>query len=204
MTPLVTLIALAAALFMPQDNGGWKAKRLAIVLQHSGAQRATGAGWISMITRILAMRPEKSEVALIGFDRDFEQLDNARFKRHAVVLQTFSNDADELSGAVRDIVFHGPSPVWDALMIALGDGKPESTPERILLFSNGMDNASATTFDALEAAASKAKVPVICVYIPNDPPQGGDARLKKIAKASGGKFIDTRQPGAWEQLTGSL
>src|SRR5579862_5331394 len=179
MTPLVTLIALAAALFAPQDSGGWKTKRLAIVLQHSGAQRATGAGWTSMITRILAMRPEKSEAAIIGFDRDFEQLDNARFKRRAVVLPTFSSVSDELAGAVRDIVFHGPSLVWDALMIALGDGNSDSTPERILLFSNGMDNASATTFDALEAAVSKSKVPVICIYIPNDPPQGGDARLKK-------------------------
>jgi hypothetical protein len=198
------LLSLALLAGMPQDSGGWKAKRVAIVVQHSGAHMPLSAAFVSMLQRIVAMRPEKSEVGIVGFDHDFEQLEGNHFRRRAVVLQSFSTDSDELNGAVRDMVFHGPSPTWDAIMIALGDGKPENTPDRILLFSNGMDNASQTTFDNLEAAAHKASVPVISIYFPADPVAGGDTRLKKLAKASGGKFIDTRQPNSWEALLASL
>jgi hypothetical protein len=89
-------------------------------------------------------------------------------------------------------------------MIALGDGKPETTPDRILLFTNGMDNASQTTFDNLEAAVHKAGVPVISIYFPAEPTGGGDTRLKKLAKASGGRFIDTREKNSWELLVAAL
>jgi hypothetical protein len=67
-----------------------------------------------------------------------------------------------------------------------------------------VDNASATTFDNLEAAAHKAAVPIVSIYFPAEPAGGGDTRLKKLAKASGGKFIDTRQPNSWELLVAAL
>jgi hypothetical protein len=202
MIPTILLVTALAAI--PQDSGGWKAKRVAIVVQHSGAHMPLSAAFVSMLQRILAMRPEKSEVGIVGFERDFEQLEGNHFRRRAVVLEPFSTDSEELNQAVRDMVFHGPSPTWDAVMIALGDGKPENTPDRILLFSNGMDNASTTTFDSLEAAAHKVSVPVVSIYFPAEPTGGGDTRLKKLAKASGGKFIDTRQPNSWESLVASL
>jgi len=204
MTQLTTLLCLALLGVLPQDTPGWKAKRVAIVVQHSGAHMPLGAAFVSMIQRILALRPAKSEAGIVGFDRDFEQLEGNHFRRRAVVLEPFSTDSDELSQTVRDMVFHGPSPIWDAVMIALGDGKPETTPDRILLLTNGVDNASKTTFDDLEAAARKTAVPVISIYFPAEPPGGGDTRLKKLVKASGGKFIDTRQPNSWELVVAAL
>ena len=100
---------------MPQDSGGWKAKRVAIVIQHSGAHMPLSAAFVSMVQRILAMRPEKAEAGIVGFERDFEQLEGNHFRRRAVVLESFSTDADELNQAVRDMVFHGPSPIWDEI-----------------------------------------------------------------------------------------
>jgi hypothetical protein len=204
MTPLTILLCLALLGVPPQDTPGWKAKRVAIVVQHSGANMTLGAAFVSMVQRVLALRPAKSEAGIVGFDRDFEQLEGNHFRRRAVVLEPFSTDSEELSGAVKDMVFHGPSPIWDAVMIALGDGKPETTPDRILLLTNGMDNASKTTFDDLETAARKTGVPVISIYFPEQPTGGGDTRLKKLTKASGGKFIDTRLPNSWESIVASL
>ncbi len=196
MTPLTTLLCLTvlatSSTFdppagVPQDSSGWKAKRVAIVIQHSGAHRALSTAFVSLVQRILALRPEKSEAGIVGFDRDFEQLDGGRFHRRAVVLEPFSTDAEELNQAVRDMVFHGPSPIWDAVMIALGDGKPDNTPDRILLFTNGVDNASATTFDNLEAATRKAAVPVVSIYFP------AEAHRRRRFP-----FEETRQSQRWQ------
>ncbi len=153
----------------------------------------------SILSRILATRPEKAEVSIVGFDRDFEQMDGNRFKRSATVLQERTADAEALQEAVAGMVFHGPSPICDALMLAL-----DAKPERILLVSNGIDNASRSFFDEVLASAEKAKIPVTSLYLAAEPTAGGDSRLKKLAKNTGGRFIDIRLRDSWEQLMASL
>jgi hypothetical protein len=195
----MTLAPLLVALALLQGGDSWKTKNVTIVVQHSGAHRAMNATITSMLNRILATRPETAEAAIIGFDRDFEQLDGNRFKRTAAVLQERTADADALTEAVAGMVFHGPSPIYDALILAL-----DAKPERILLVSNGIDNASKASFDDVLASAEKAKVPVTTLYLAADPTAGGDSRLKKLAKNTGGRFIDIRLRDSWDQLMGSL
>lgn len=193
MTTLLLLLAL-------QDPGAWKAKSLSIVVQHSGAQRSMGPAILSLLQRILALRPEETEVGMVGFDRDFQQLEGQRFSRKPAELQARTTDRDALHEAVSGLVFHGPSPVYDAVMLTLETQKPE----RILLVSNGIDNASQTSFDELLAAAGKAGVPVSILYLAAEPPSGGDTRLKKLAKATNGKFVDIRLKDSWDQLMSAL
>jgi hypothetical protein len=204
LTTLLCLVVLAPAPRPAQDPDAWKVARVAIVIQHSGAHRTLATAFVSLVDRILALRPEKSEAGIVGFDRDFEQLEGARYRRRPVVLESFSTDGETLREAVHGMVFHGPSPVWDAIMLAIGDGTSDTKPDRILVFTNGMDNASQTSFDALEAAARKAAVPITSIYFPETPTGGGDTRLKKLAKASGGRFIDTREKNSWESLVAAL
>src|SRR2546422_913379 len=115
---ILLLFFLSSILATPQDSN-WKAKRLAIVVQHSGTHRTNSAGIVNMLERILAMRPEAAEAGIIGYDRDFEQLEGARFRRRPILLQPLSTDGDGLREAVRGMVFHGPSPIWDGVMLAL-------------------------------------------------------------------------------------
>jgi len=196
------LLLLFLTLF--QDSAPWKAKSVTIVVQHSGAHRTENAMITGLLQRVLATRPENAQVSIIGFDRDFEQLEGNRFRRRAIVLTPLTTDASDLREAIGNMVFHGPSPVWDAVMLAVGSGKSDERPERILLFSNGIDNASEASLEDAENAAHKAEVPVSCVYLPSNPPAGGDGRLKRLAKATGGKFIDLREKNSWDVLMSAL
>lgn len=201
----MTLLLLFLALFQASSQAGdWKVKSVAMVVQHSGAHRTQNTMIVGLLERVLATRPATAEVSIVGFDRDFEQLEGARFRRNPVVLQTLSSDGADLHDAVAGMVFHGPSPVWDAVIMALGKSKSEEHPERILLFSNGIDNASQATIDDAEEAARKMEVPISCVYLPATPTGGGDGKLKKLAKATGGKFIDLREKNSWDILMSAL
>jgi hypothetical protein len=194
---MMTTLLLCFALW--QDPGAWKTRNLTIVVQHSGAHRAVGPVIVSLLQRIFAVRPSSVEVSLIGFERDFQQLEGQRYLRKAEVLQPRTTDTDALSEVAAGLVFNGPSPIYDAVIASLAD-----KPDKILLISNGVDNASQASFDDLMAAAGKANVPITTLYFFAEPTSGGDTRLKKLAKATGGRFIDVRVKDTWEQLVGAL
>ena len=82
----------------------------------------------------------------------------------------------------------------------MGAGKPGL----ILLVSNGLDNASEAGFDELLKQAGQSGVPVITLYFAVQPPAGGESHMRKLAKASDGKFIDIRAKDSWDQLLASL
>jgi hypothetical protein len=194
MTPLLLALALL------QDPGAWKTKSVTIIVQHSGAHRNAAPTVSGLLTRLLAVRPPTTAIEIVGFERDFKQVENGRFKRKPEIVQQRTTDADALQEAVATFVFNGPSPIWDSIVATLDGDKPE----RILLLSNGIDNASQTSFDDMMTAAGKANVPITTLYLSSDPPAGGDSRLKKLAKATNGRFIDVRLKDSWEQLMGAL
>ena len=181
------------------DRPAWKPARVAVVMQNSGALREYGPALLSMIKRLLASKPEAAEAAIVAFETKFQQLDGGRFRRKPSVLQAYTADADDFSEALSSLLFNGPSPVYDALLQALSMEKTEL----ILLVSNGVDNASEAEFDEVLKQAGPA-VPVIVLYFPSQPPAGGDTRMRKLAKSSGGKFIDIRAKDAWDQLNAAM
>lgn len=197
------MLALLLALALPAQAAPWKASHVALIWQHSGAQRSLGPSVLTMLKRILEDKPEVTEVTLIGFEAKFQQLDGGRFARKPAVLHPRTADIESLKEVLANTPFQGPSPVYDAVMQALGPNQSEK-PGMILLFANGLDNASETSFDDMVKRVIEDQVPVVAVYLPVQPPAGGDGRLRKLAKSSGGKFIDLRVKDSWEQLFAAL
>ncbi len=197
------MLALLLALALPAQDAPWKASHVALIWQHSGAQRSIGPSVLTMLKRILDDKPAAAEVTLIGFEPKFQQLDAGRFGRKPAVLHPRTTDIESLKEVLANTPFQGPSPVYDAVMQALGSSQDQK-PDVILLFANGLDNASETSYDDMVKRATEDRVPVVAVYLPAQPPAGGDNRLRKLAKSSGGKFIDLRVKDAWEQLLAAL
>ncbi len=186
-------------LLLGMGDPAWKPARVAVVLQNSGALRENGPALVSMLKRLIAGKPDSVQAALVAFETRFQQLDGGRFRRKPAVLQTYTADADDLGEALSGVTFNGPSPVYDALLQALALEKTDL----ILLVSNGLDNASEAEFDEVLKQAGTT-VPVVGLYYPAQPPAGGDTRLRKLAKSTGGKFIDVRAKDAWDQIHAAL
>lgn len=197
------MLALFLALVLPPQAASWKASHVALVWQHSGAQRSLGPSVRTMLRRLLDHKPESAEVTLIGFEAKFQQLDAGRFSRKPAVLHPRTADIESLKEVLAMTPFQGPSPVYDAVIQALGANQGEK-PGMILLLANGLDNSSETSFDDMVKRVIEDQVPVVAVYLPVQPPAGGDGRLRKLAKSSGGKFIDLRGKDSWEQLLAAL
>ncbi len=178
----------------------WKPSHVAVVIQHSGSHRPNGQAIRGLLNRLLDTKPETAEVTIVGFEHKFEQLEPGRFHRKPEVLLPPTSNLESLKEALANLYFNGPSPVYDAVERALESGKPGL----IVLVSNGVDNASAADFDQLLERVGKAEVPVVSLYFPLQPPSGGDSRLRKLAKTSGGKYIDIRNKDAWDQLLAAL
>ena len=199
--PLSHLIGIALlAVGLAQGDPSWKFSHVALVVQNSGALRPYGPAIVSFLDRLLAAKPEAAELTVVGFERKFQQLDGGRFRRKAIIFQPRTEDAELLKEVFGVLEFTGPSPVYDAVLQALGAGKPGL----ILLLSNGLDNASETDFDELLKQAGQAGIPVVTVYFPMQAPAGGESRMRRLAKATGGKYIDIRTKDSFDQLLAAL
>ena len=211
--PLLLLTVFAWHVFVPrtggaQDEAAWKYGHVVLTVQNSGAHRRVSLAIIEMLRRLFVLKPAGTAMSLFGFDDRFKQLDGMRWERDVVAIVSAASNPKRLEDALGELVFHGPSPVYDAVRLAIEAARkadPEDKrPGAVLLVSNGIDNASRTKFEDLEREAGQAAVPVIVIYFPDTPPQGGDTRMKKLAKASNGRFVDVRDKDSWEQLMAAL
>ncbi len=185
------------------DPPVWKYENLAVVIQHSGAHMRNAPVFVEVLNRLAAQKPPQVLVAVFGFEDKFKQKDEVRFSREARELLHPTADANELHESFRELLFRGPSPIFDCLDLALKWAAGRES-RAILLLANGIDNASQMTFEDALAAAEKAAVPILAFYFPNSPAMGGDGRMKKLAKNTGGQFIDLRTKDPWEQLLSAL
>ncbi len=195
------MLALVLAFFLQSSVPGRSSRHWTLVVQNSGAHRPNALAIISLLERLVATKPAEAQWTVVGFAEKFEQLDAERFRRRPTVLLPRTSDQDLLKETLGDLVFQGPSPVYDAVVEAMSSG---AKPDVVLLISNGVDNASETEFDDLLKKVGQARTPVVSLYFPVQPPAGGDSRLRKLAKASGGKFIDIRAKDSWDQLLAAL
>lgn len=197
-TLLLVLCGVASA-----ANGEWKYKYVAVVVQNSGAIRQNGQVMVEVLNRLAANKPAGVSMGMFGFEQQFKQLDEGRFMRRTTRLLSDTGDAAEIREAARELVFTGPSPVYDALADAL-DAAAERQPATVLLISNAIDNASDVDFEDMVRRAEKTGVPILAFYFPSNPPMNGDSRMRRLAKASNGRFIDLRLKDSWEQLLAGL
>ncbi len=186
-----------------EEAGEWKYKYLTVVVQNSGAHRPNALALIELLNRLAEIKPPSVSVSMLGFDEKFRQLEDGRFARKVLRLMADTTSAQALREAVGELVFQGPSPVYDALGDAL-DTAAKHPGSAVLLLSNAIDNASDISFDDLVRRAEKSAVPVLAFYFPTNPPQNGDARMRRLAKVSGGRFVDVRGKDSWEQLVTAL
>ncbi len=204
---MLPLLLLLLALLPPSpaaEQAGWKYKYVAVVVQNSGAHRGqSGLAVVELLNRLAAGKPAAVSLGLFAFGQEFRQLQEGRFARKAVRLLEDTASAQALREAAADLVFHGPSPVYDAVGDAL-DAAASNAGAAVLLLSNAIDNASDLSFDELTRRAEKAGIPIVAFYFPSNPPLSGDSRMRKLAKVSGGRFIDVRVRDSWEQLLAAL
>jgi VWFA-related protein len=119
-------------------------------------------------------RLETAQEAAIGFARTVRQQDLAEiieFDRRAVVLQTFTNNVDQLERAIRRTSAGGPTGMFNAIYIALDSLKKLKPEEReevrrkaIIIVSDGEDNASAFQFDGPDGILELVKKAEVALY----------------------------------------
>jgi len=202
---LCLLVAASVCLstIRARDAEQWKYRRLTIVVQTSGAHRPHALALIELLNRLANIKPADVSVEMFGFEEGFRHAAEGRFKRKPALLLSETRDREALREAAGDLVFSGPSPVYDALTEALS-AAAQGREAAVLLVSNGIDNASGSPFDEVARRVEKASIPIIAFYFPTNPPQGGDSRLRKLARVSGGCFIDVRARDSWDRLLSAL
>ena len=181
----------------------WKYKYLAVVIHNSGAHRRAALYCVDILNQLGRVKPPLVPVSMFGFEEEFQQLEGGRFARKVRLLLPDTTSADAVREAADDLVFHGPSPVYDAVDTAL-NAASEHPEAAVLLLSNGIDNASAASFKDLARRAKKTGVPILAIYLSTNPPQKGPSRMRRLAKVSGGRFIDATAQDNWQQLLAAL
>ena len=155
-----------------------------------------------------SMRSKLGEViaASVAFARSSnpnDELFAIRFNddvREAVRHRRFllADDLKDLEAAVSSLVPEGRTALYDALVAGLEHLRDGTRPRKALIvISDGGDNASHTTLDAVlaRARASNATIYTIGMYDDADDDRNPGV-LKSLARATGGQRFEPRSPGA--------
>ena len=138
----------------------------------------------------------KDEVALFAFDQQLTE------------VQPFTNDADEVIGALPGLTAYGTTALYDA--IASTAARLESRPTKrraVIVVTDGLDTASSKTASDVSGIASAIDVPVYVVVVMsphNNPQRGGNplhtdgepitTRLANLAYWTGGDMLIASTP----------
>ena len=117
-----------------------------------------------------------------------------------------------LKGAVMTNYPGSGSNILDAVSLAIGELRSPSSPlpsgpKAIVLVSDGRDNASTTTFDAVVADASSAGIPVFTIGV-GDLTTSGARLLDDLSNGTGGEYFpapdNSQIAGAYQQISNQL
>ena len=203
LSPLVPLELRAQKPSPGKEVTAWKYKYLVVVVHNSGAHRPMALYCVDILNQLARAKPPPVSVSMFGFEEEFQQLEGGRFARKVRLLLPDTTSAAAMREAADELVFHGPSPVYDAVDAAL-NAASEHPEAAVLLLSNAIDNASTASFKDLARRAKKTGVPILAIYLPTNPSQKGPSRMRRLAKVSGGRFIDASAADGWQQLLAAL
>jgi VWFA-related protein len=113
-----------------------------------------------------------------------------------------ADDAPALESALRTLVPQGRTALYDAVMQGLQRLEQASRPRKVLvLMSDGGDNASRATLDAVLARARDSNVTIytIGLFAPGDP-DTNPGLLKRLAELTGGERFLSKSPGMLLQV----
>ncbi|MGB6852261.1 MAG: VWA domain-containing protein, partial [Thermoanaerobaculia bacterium] len=124
----------------------------------------------------------RDRVALVSFDS------------RPRVESRFTNDVDQIEGALAGLEAHGSTAIYDALVFALHYFDGVKGPKALLLLSDGKDEASRFDLEGALAVAQRIGVTVYVVGL-RDLARDRDAKklLRRIARETGGQsfFIES-------------
>jgi VWFA-related protein len=152
------------------------------------------AGDYAAIVKFNNTNPEKASVV-----QDFTAIDGGA-----------GNSA--LEAAVMAPYQGSGSNILDAVSLSIGELRSPSSPlpsgpKAIVLVSDGRDNASTTTFDAVVADASDAGIPVFTIGV-GDLTTSGARLLDDLANGTGGEYFpapdNSQIAGAYQQISNQL
>ncbi|HEX5248491.1 MAG TPA: VWA domain-containing protein [Gaiellales bacterium] len=134
---------------------------------------------------LIAAKPDRSEVELIGFAAQPE------------TLHPWTADPGASMAALAGVKTSAGTAIWDTVTTAAQQlGSRAGAARVIVLLTDGMDTSSAGTLDEAIAAAERYHAHVDAVGLPGAP---ATATLRHLASATGGEFI---QVSSLDQLHG--
>ena len=166
-------------------------------------------------------RMTTAQEAAIGFSRRLRPEDLAEiidFDSRVDILQAFTNNVDELEGAIRQTSAGGSTSLYNALYISLKELKKaplrveDVRREAIIVLSDGEDTSSLVTFEEILDLAKRSETAIYPIGLKTD--DGGsefreaDFVLRQLAQETGGQafFPDdvSDLAGIYDQISDEL
>ena len=147
-------------------------------------------------------RMTTAQEAAIGFSRRLKPEDIAEiidFDSRVGILQTFTNNVDELETAIRQTSAGGSTSLYNALYISLKELKKaplrveDVRREAIVVMSDGEDTSSLVTFEEVLELAKRSETAIYSIGLKSDDEQSrsgfreADFILRQLAQETGGR-----------------
>ena len=147
-------------------------------------------------------RMTTAQEAAIGFSQRLKPQDIAEiidFDSRVDILQTFTNDIDELEKAIRQTSAGGSTSLYNALYISLKELKKaplrveDLRREAIVVLSDGEDTSSLVTFEEVLELAKRSETAIYSIGLKSSDSQSrsgfseSDYVLRQLAQETGGR-----------------
>jgi Ca-activated chloride channel homolog len=166
-----------------------------LIVDASGSMRAKVGQVIAAAVAFAKSSNPDDELFAVRFNDDAEEV--VRDRRFLL-----AGDLSALEAAMSALRPQGRTALYDALIAGLDHLNDASRPRKALIvISDGGDNASRATLDAVLARAHKSNAAIytIGVYDPDEVDKNRGA-LKALARATGGERFEPASPGELLQV----
>jgi Ca-activated chloride channel family protein len=166
-----------------------------LIVDASGSMRAKLGEVIAAAVAFAKSSNPDDELFAVRFNDDAEEV--VRDRRFLL-----ASDLSTLEAAMSALRPQGRTALYDALVAGLDHLNDASRPRKALIvISDGGDNASRATLDAVLARAHKSNAAIytIGVYDPDEVDKNRGA-LKALARATGGERFEPASPGQLLQV----
>jgi Ca-activated chloride channel family protein len=143
-------------------------------------------------SRSMEPRKQRMDAAVLAFVRKSNPEDETfivHFDDTARLNRDFTNNVSLLEETLASVKPYGQTAIYDALVLALDHMKQAKQPKTaILLFTDGIDNASKHTVEEVIEAAERSRVAVYTIGLLSESGgQKAEDSLVLVARATGGR-----------------
>ena len=165
-------------------------------------------------------RMTTAQEAAIGFSQRLQPDDLAEiidFDSRVDILQSFTNDVEELEFAIRQTSAGGSTSLYNALYISLKELKKaplqaeEVRREAIVVLSDGEDTSSLVTFEEVLELAKRSETAIYSIGLQSEDSRSrtgfreADFVLRQLARETGGRaFLSEGRRGSCDHLPADL